>query len=61
MERTMFPATSRGYFGDSDKNCTFFLLLHHKQVSKLKSIITGRDLTKVLGASKEVKMDLGAE
>jgi hypothetical protein len=44
-----------------DKNHTSFLLLSHKEVSKLKPKITGRDLTKLLGASKEVKMELGAE
>jgi hypothetical protein len=44
-----------------DKNHTSFLLLSHKEVSKLKAKITGRDLTKLLGASKEVKMELGAE
>lgn len=44
----------------ADKNHTSFLLLSHKEVSKLKAKITGQDLTKLLGASKEVKMGLGA-
>jgi hypothetical protein len=38
-----------------DRKHTSFLLLSHKEVSKLKAIFAGRDLTKLLGAPKRKK------
>jgi hypothetical protein len=61
MERTVLPAHQEVILETVDRNHTFFLLLSHKEVSKLKAIIAGRDLTKLLGAPKEVKMELGTE